>query len=120
MAFAVVIGAVLVATMLPFLIWSLATMKKGIEGTREDIEVSTSQVQKTIEAQSGNVESLISSQEKLIERIQHLEAIVTSEAWDAHAAENPERMARKLLELDDEPITDEERAADMARKRDRE
>ena len=120
MAFVIVIGAVLVAAMLPMLIWVGLTTRKGIEKTRTDIEESSTTVQRKIEAQSGNVQDLVSSQERLIERIQHLEAIVTSEAWDTLAKENQDRIKEKLLEIDDESITDEKRAADMARTIERE
>ncbi|MDA0683450.1 MAG: hypothetical protein O2797_00465 [Bacteroidetes bacterium] len=47
------------------------------------------------------------SQEKLIERIQNLEAIVTSKAWDAMAREKQERIAEEVLDLDlEEPDAD--------------
>ncbi len=120
MAFFIVIAAVLVAAMLPMLIWVGMTTRKGIEETRTNIQESSSTVQKEIAAQSGNVQNLVSSQEKLIERIQHLEAIVTSEAWDTLAKENQDRIKEKLLEIDDESITDEKRAANMARTIERE
>ncbi len=116
MAFAVVIIAVLIAAMLPFFFWSIVTMKKGIQDTRTEIEESSSTVQKSISAQSGNVQDLVSTQERLIERIKHLEAIVTSEAWDSMAKEKQAIVAQNLLEIDEPPITDEERSASMARR----
>ena len=90
-------------------------MKRIIQDTRIEIEESTTTVQKTISAQSSNVQDLVSTQEKLIERIKHLEAIVTREEWDTLAKEKQAIATQNLLEIDEPPIKDEERSASMAR-----
>ena len=99
--------------MLPFFLWS--SERRDIQDTRIEIEESTTTVQKTISAQSSNVQDLVSTQEKLIERIKHLEAIVTSEQWDTLAKEKRAIATQNLLEIDEPPITDEERSASTAR-----
>jgi len=114
MSWIVVLGAMLVALGLPFLLWGMFRIMQGLTETRTDLKDSTQTVQKSLEAQSGSVQNVLSGQEKLIERIQHLEAIVTSEAWDAMAREKQERIAREVLDLDLEE-SDADRAARLAR-----
>ncbi|MDA0873788.1 MAG: hypothetical protein O3C45_01885, partial [Bacteroidetes bacterium] len=111
----VVIGAMAVALALPFLIYGIHALIRGVTQTRVDVERNATDVRRSIDQQSGNVRDLVSSQEKLIERIQHLEAIVTSEAWDAMAREKRERIAEGVLRLDEDHASDEDRAARLAR-----
>ena len=111
-SFFIVFGAMAVALGLPWLIWGIHTMLKGMNQTRADVHDSTSMLRASIDAQSRD---LVSSQEKLIERIQHLEAIVTSEAWDTMAREKQERIAEEVLRLEDPEPSDADRAARLAR-----
>lgn len=112
----IVMGSILVALGLPFLFYGMVRIMQNVSQTRTDLQDSASTMQRSIEAQSGNVQDVLSSQEKLIERIQHLEAIVTSEAWDTMAADKKERIADQVLQLEDEELSDEDRAAQMARR----
>ena len=112
----ITLGAMLLAFGLPFLFYGMVKIMQNVTETRSDLQDSTSTMQRSIEAQSGNVQEVLSSQEKLIERIQHLEAIVTSEAWDTMAAEKKDRIADHVLQLEDEEVSDEDRAAHMAKR----
>jgi uncharacterized protein YoaH (UPF0181 family) len=116
-SFLIVFGAMAVALGQPWLIWSIHVMLKGVRQTSADVKDSTSRLSASIDRQS---QDLASSQQKLIERIQHLEAIVTSEAWDTMAREKQERIAESVLRLEDEDPTDADRAARLARSLDRE
>lgn len=114
----VVLGAMLIALGFPFLLWGMFRIMQGLTETRTDLKDSTQTVQKSLDAQSGNVQNVLTGQEKLIERIQHLEAIVTSEAWDTLARDKQERIAQDILDLDLEE-SDADRAARLARNIDR-
>jgi hypothetical protein len=111
----IILGSMLVAFGLPFLFYGMVKIMQGLTQTRTDMKDSASTMQRSLDAQSGNVQDVLSSQEKLIERIQHLEAIVTSEAWDTMAKEKQERIAEEVLQLPDDDLPDSERAARMAR-----
>jgi|GEM_PF-1457307 len=114
----IVMGAMLIALGLPFLFYGMVKIMQGMTQTRSDLQDSASTMQRSLEAQSGHVQDVLSSQEKLIERIQHLEAIVTSEAWDAMAREKQERIKEEVLRIredSEEDVPDEERAARLAR-----
>jgi len=115
-AWIVVLGGMLIAFGLPFLFYGMVKIMQNVTRTRSDLQDSASTMQRSIEAQSGNVQNVLSSQEKLIERIQHLEAIVTSEAWDTMAADKKERIAEEVLRLDEDDISDADRAAQMAQR----
>ena len=119
----IVLGAMLAAFGLPFLIWGIHSMISGLTQTRNDVERNATDVRRSLDEQTGNVRELVTSQEQLIERIQHLEAIVTSEAWDTMAKEKQERIADEVLRLDEghvgEEESDSERAARLARSIDR-
>ena len=116
----ITLGAILVAFGLPFLFYGMVKIMQNVSQTRTDIQDSATTMQRSLEAQSGNVQDVLTSQEKLIERIQHLEAIVTSEAWDTMAADKKERITDQVLQLDDEEVSDADRAAQMARRVERE
>ena len=126
----IILGAMLLAAGLPFLFYGMVKIMQGVTQTRTDLRDQTSSMQQSLDTQSGNVQEMLSSQERLIERIQHLEAIVTSEAWDTMAKEKQERIAGELLKFDadelptDDPsdgeLSDEERTASMARNLERE
>ena len=114
----VVLGAMLIAFGLPFLFYGMVKIMQGMTQTRSDLKDSTSTMQRSLDAQSGHVQEVLSSQEKLIERIQHLEAIVTSEAWDTMAKEKQERIKEEVLQIRqdrEDDLPDEERAARLAR-----
>lgn len=111
----IVLGAMLAAFGLPFLFWGMVKIMQGLTQTRSDLKNSASTMQHSLDTQSSNVQDVLSSQERLIERIQHLEAIVTSEAWDTMAKEKQERIAEEVLQLQDDSAPDEERTARMAR-----
>lgn len=111
-SFLIVFGAMAVALGLPWLIWSIHVMLRGVRQTSADVKDSTSMLSASIDRQS---QDLVSSQQKLIERIQHLEAIVTSEAWDAMAKEKKDRIAEEVLRLDEPESSDADRAARLAR-----
>ena len=112
----ITLGAILVAFGLPFLFYGMVKIMQNVSQTRTDIQDSATTMQRSLEAQSGNVQDVLTSQEKLIERIQHLEAIVTSEAWDTMAADKKERITDQVLQLDDEEVSDADRAAQMAKR----
>ena len=112
----IVLGAMLLAFGLPFLFYGMVKIMQNVSQTRTDLQDSASTMQRSIEAQSGNVHEVLISQETLIERIQHLEAIVTSEAWDAMAADKKERIADHVLQLEDDELSDSDRTAYMARR----
>ncbi|MDE2995804.1 MAG: hypothetical protein OXT73_03560 [Bacteroidota bacterium] len=126
----IILGAMLLAAGLPFLFYGMVKIMQGVSQTRTDLKDQTSSMQQSLDTQSGNVQEMLSSQERLIERIQHLEAIVTSEAWDTMAKEKQERIAGELLKFDanelptDDPsggeLSDGERTASMARNLERE
>ena len=111
----VILGSMLVAFGLPFLFYGMVKIMQSLTQTRSDMKDSATTMQRSLDTQSGNVQDVLSSQEKLIERIQHLEAIVTSEAWDTMAKEKQKRIAENVLRLEDEDLPDSERAARMAR-----
>jgi uncharacterized protein YoxC len=110
-----VLGSMLIAFGLPFLFYGLVKIMQNVSQTRSDLQDSASNMQRSLEAQSGNVQEVLTSQEKLIERIQHLEAIVTSEAWDTMAADKKEQIAEGVLHLEEDELSDTDRAAHMAR-----
>jgi len=110
-----VLGSMLIAFGLPFLFYGLVKIMQNVSQTRTDLQDSASNMQRSLEAQSGNVREVLTSQEKLIERIQHLEAIVTSEAWDTMAADKKEQIAEGVLHLEEDELSDTDRAAHMAR-----
>ncbi len=110
----------LIAFGLPFLFYGMVKIMQNVTKTRSDLQDSATSMQRSIEAQSGNVQDVLYSQEKLIERIQHLEAIVTSEAWDAMAKEKQDRIKEEILGLGDDAVSDSERAAELARRVERE
>jgi len=110
----------LIAFGLPFLFYGMVKIMQGVTQTRSELQDSTTSVQQSLAEQTGSVQNVVDSQEKLIERIQHLEAIVTSEAWDAMAQEKQERIAEHLLQPEEpEEESDEDRAARLARSLDR-
>ncbi|MGB0649735.1 MAG: hypothetical protein ACPG8N_00725 [Rhodothermales bacterium] len=111
-----VLGSMLIAFGLPFLFYGMVKIMQNVTQTRSDLKDSASTMQRSLEAQSGSVQEVLTSQEKLIERIQHLEAIVTSEAWDTMAAEKQGRIADHVLQLEDQEVSDADRAARLARR----
>ena len=84
---------------------------------------STKGLEDTVRAQAETIETMQGERDDLIRRIQNLEAIVTTEMWDAlhngelSAAEQDRVLtdARAQLHIPDEP-SDAERAEQLARR----
>ena len=103
--------------MLPFLVVSAAALVAGmlfvlLFGRYAERGARLEQADRTVEALREQLRTLTEQQHRLTERIQNLEAIVTTETWDALS--EPQRDA--LTPEPDEP-SPEEKAALLARQR---
>lgn len=76
---------------------------------------STLELSASVEALKQEIEELRQERVRLVQRIQNLEAIVTSEAWETLESD-PELSKSKLLELPDETENDEAKAERLARR----
>ncbi|MDX1530957.1 MAG: hypothetical protein R3362_05470 [Rhodothermales bacterium] len=101
---------VILAAMLLFAFWAYLDHRQKMAG-----KGVPSDVDRTLAALTERLEAAEAERERLTQRVQNLEAIVTTETFDL-ARENPEA-ARARLELPEEPEeTPEARAERLARR----
>lgn len=75
----------LLALLIPILGIGLAGYHEWLKfrAKQQELGVSTREVEKTIRALQERLERVEQERDALVERVQNLETIVTSEAWDA-------------------------------------
>lgn len=88
---------------------------------QDRLGASTGELENTVSALEAELEASEKQRKALERRIQNLETIVTSQAWDAlHSADRSEQMqidgGPLSLPENEEEGTDEERAARLARR----
>ncbi len=104
---------------LPFLVFVIPILALLLGGFVEWLKFKTKQqelrasTQETDEALSALRAEFEAQQKRLTQRIEHLEAIVTSEDWDL--LEAGDRKPR-TLDVPNDDLTDEHRAARLARR----
>ncbi len=76
---------------------------------------STTQLAATIDALKGEVEELREERRRLVQRVENLETIITSEAWDTLGTDR-QLAGASLPELPEIEEDDEQRASEMARR----
>jgi len=76
---------------------------------------STSELAATIEALKAEIEEMHQERLRLVHRIQNLETIITSEAWDTLGTDS-QLAGASLPELPAKEDDDEQRASEMARR----
>ena len=91
--------------------------RKQIDNLGKNVNSSTSEMKNNLEKVLNSLKSNQEQQENIISRLQNLETIVTSEAWEAiKKKEDPEYIDLLLKDDEKEEISSEEKTQNIAKK----
>jgi len=94
-----------------------AKNRKQIDNLGKNVNSSTSEMKNNLEKVLNSLKSNQEQQENILSRLQNLETIVTSEAWEAiKKKEDPEYIDLLLKDDEEEEISSEEKTQNIAKK----
>jgi len=94
-----------------------AKNRKQIDNLGKNVNSSTSEMKNNLEKVLNSLKSNQEQQENILSRLQNLETIVTSEAWETiKKKEDPEYIDLLLKDDEEEEISSEEKTQNIAKK----
>ncbi|MFY0684546.1 MAG: hypothetical protein JXR20_08340 [Balneola sp.] len=94
-----------------------AKNSKQMDTLGKNVNSSTSEMKNNLEKVLNSIESNQEQQENILSRLQNLETIVTSEAWEAiNKNEDPEYIDLLLKDDEEEEISSEEKTQNIAKR----